>query len=593
MPYNVSRSIQGGSSRNSFSIFMANMSEAKKHSNVRIQCLVLLIVSVSVFLGCQGLPDGSPGSFPAWARNGQFRFSRWDGGPIEVLKGKLSGWPGFVVPDPRVVFATEQLYDPRTIELLERAHINWIWVTWSVGFSNQTEHDQQDLLRNYIAECHRRGIHVTAYMSIANIFWEDMFARVPESKNWILIINGQPVPYPGADYESLGRVTRYMADLSLEAWQEYVLARVIAALEAGADGIMFDNSLSIYSRELLEQFTARALNIARTKNPLVLVSSNYHFDIAIAARTENAITSEDGLEPGLFDSEGPPPDRCNSAVYFVKVPEGFLALNAGLLRTLWAVSEGVRPVGVEYGNRHSGNRFLNTFSPTHQKLALAECAAFHAALEQFHESKTLSDLYFHEQTATENWRAVGEYNSFFQANDRFYVEPKSLAGVAVVIDSTAKDMVFLNTLAAKDLIFDVVYEQDATTDTLSHYSIVVGAPSVGLRATWKRYEDLDQRDIDAASPAILKGPDSVLMNVNGQLETSLELVHLLNYADQVAADLELKVRGRFSSAQLLSPDLPRRSLPIITEGNFTLIRIPELRIYDLLVLIPQTPRDRF
>ena len=186
------------------------------------------MVGFAGFAGCGGDSESSPtvtaqsvyGTIPRWSRTGNFNFARWDGGPLEVSKGALSGWPGFVVPDPQVVYATAHLYDPATIELLERAHVNWIWVTWSVGFSDQTEAAQQALLRTYIEECHRHGIHVTAYMSIGNIFWEDMFAHVPESRDWLLRINGQPVPYAAADYAAVGHVTRYLADLSMEAWQD-------------------------------------------------------------------------------------------------------------------------------------------------------------------------------------------------------------------------------------------------------------------------------------------------------------------------------------------------------------------------------------
>jgi hypothetical protein len=62
------------------------------------------------------------GAVPEWAHTGNFSFARWDGGPIEVSKGILSGWPGFLVPDPQVIYATENLYDVGTIELIERAH---------------------------------------------------------------------------------------------------------------------------------------------------------------------------------------------------------------------------------------------------------------------------------------------------------------------------------------------------------------------------------------------------------------------------------------------------------------------------------------
>ncbi len=543
-------------------------------------CLLLLLSS-----GCQQGAQPASVAVPEWARTGQFTFARWDGGPIEVSKGVLSGWPGFVVPDPQVISATTHIYDPATIALLERAHVNWIWVTWSVGFSNETEAAQQALLRTYIEECHRHGIHVTAYMSIGNIFWQDMFAQVPESRDWVLRINGEPVPYGTADYAAVGEVTRYLADLSLEGWQQYTLARVVAAVEAGADGIMFDNSSSYYSRELLQQFTARALYEARKKNPQILLSSNYGRQMLIAARAENALTSEQGWEPGTFGSPGPAPDRWNSSPDFIPVSGGLLVLNAGLLRTLWAVSQGWRPVGLEYGNRHSGDRFLNTLSPAHQKLALAECAAFHAANEQYHESSTLRELYFGEQAGIENWDAVADYNAFLQKYAQFYQEPISLAGIAVIVDAAVEDIAFLNELAARNLIYDVVFEQDAKPEILARYPIVLGAPSVPLRSGWRRYQNTIQAEIEAASPVGVTAPDSVIINLHAQ-RTGRTVVHLLNYGDTAVLDIDLKVRGRFSSVRLFSPDIDARSLPAYSDGQFTEIRIPELRIYDLVVFDP-------
>ncbi len=554
-----------------------------KRANPRAStiCLISLIT-----VGCQRGAQNTHGTVPEWARTGDFSFARWDGGPIEVSKGTFSGWPGFVVPDPQVVYATKNLYDLGTIELIERAHVNWIWVTWSVGFSNQTEEAQHVLARKYIEECHRHGIHVTAYISIANIFWEDMFLHVPESRDWILKINGQPVPYPGADYAAVGRVTRYMADLSLEAWQEYTLGRVLAAVDAGADAIVFDNSISIYSRELFEQFTARALADARKRNPEVLLSSNYSNDLILSARAESAITSEQGLEPGIFDSQGAPPNRWNGAPHFVRLSEGLLALNAGLLRALWAVSQGGRPVALEYGNRHSGDRFLNTLSPAHQKLALAECAAFHAANEQYHESATLRDLYFGQAAAMDNWEAVAQYNRFFQRYAEFYREPRSIAGVAVIVDATLTDIEFLNTLAARNLIYDVVFEEDATPENLERYRIVIAAPAVAVRSGWKRYENVMPAELEAASPGSVTAPDFVVANFHRQSQTGRLVVHLLNYADTPVFDVVLKVNGVFASARLLSPDIDPRSVPVYGDGQFTQIRITELRIYDLVVLEP-------
>jgi hypothetical protein len=542
--------------------------------------LILLLAA-----GCENGAQDPYGPVPQWARTGNFSFARWDGGPLEASKGALSGWPGFLIPDPAVIAVTKNLYDPATIGLLERAHVNWIWVTWSNGFSNQTEEAQHVLLRNYIEECHRHGIHVTAYLSIGNMFWEDMFRHVPESKNWVLRINGQPVPYPSADYAAVGRVTRYMADLSLEAWQEYTLGRVVAAVDAGADAIMFDNTTA-YPRHLLEQFTARALAQARTHNPGVLLMSNYGSDLIIAARSGNAITSEQGSEPGIYASPGAPPDRWNAPQQFVHVSEGLLVLNAGLLRTLWAVAQGWRPVVVEYGTRHSGDRFLDTLSPEHQRLALAECAAFHTANEQYHESTTLLDLVSGQAAASDNWEAVAQYNSFFQQYAQLYQEPRSLSGVAVIVDEKVRDLAFLNALAARNVIFDVVFEEDATSANLGSYPLVIAAPSVAMRPGWKRYAEISPGELEAVSPGSVSAPDFVVANFHGQINSDRLLVHLLNYADTPVFDVQVQVNGRFGSARLVSPDIDARSVPVQQDGPATQIRVPELRTYDLLVLEP-------
>ncbi len=78
-------------------------------------------------------------SVPAWARQGLIYFARWDGGRLESVKGILSGWPHFWPPNPDILYATSNWYDPRTIQLLHQAGVNMIWVTFSNGFSNETE----------------------------------------------------------------------------------------------------------------------------------------------------------------------------------------------------------------------------------------------------------------------------------------------------------------------------------------------------------------------------------------------------------------------------------------------------------------------
>lgn len=547
----------------------------------------------------QGLVGAAPAVdgrdlVPAWGRAGQFRFARWDGGPVEVAKGVLSGWPSFLTPDPEVIFATTNWYDLKTIDLLARAHVNWIWVTWSAGFSNETERWQQTCLARYIKECHRRGIHVSAYLSTQNIFWEDMFQHVPESKLWVLTRNGQPVPYGAANYQGVGRVTRYMADLSQKGWQDYVLRRALAAVAAGADGLSFDNNSG--TAEELGEFKRHVLTEARKENAHVLVNSNYHADMYLAARYENAITTEDGREPGIY-----PKPQAGEVIQemarrggTVRVKGGELVTNIGLLRSLQAVSEGWRPVAVEDGGRYRADRwlqqmgfsrFLQQMSPQHLRLAAAECQAFHASLEAYQEGPVLRDLYFGEREVLKSWDAYGQYNAFFEKNAALYADPVSLARVAVV--TTDKDLPFLNMLAARNLIYDVVYDEDASRAKFDRYALVIAAPSVTPREGWKKYETLQPAELEAVSPVRgLLAPDSVLVNVYGQGRTKRTLVHLLNYADAPVKGVEVMVRGKFSEAQFLSPDpgTAKPSVQVEEQGEYATVRIPKLAIYGIIAI---------
>lgn len=55
-----------------------------------------------------------------------------------------------------------------------------------------------------MAKCHEAGIHVSAYLSLTNMFIDDMNRHVPASKNWMqLEAGGTPRPYGAAKYTEL------------------------------------------------------------------------------------------------------------------------------------------------------------------------------------------------------------------------------------------------------------------------------------------------------------------------------------------------------------------------------------------------------
>ena len=149
----------------------------------------------------------------------------------------------------------------------------------------------------YIDQCHRQGIHVMAYESVANLFWEDMYQHVPESKHWVAIgRDGKPVPYGAGNYAKMGRITRYMADLANPQWRDYLKRRIDLAIEAGADGIMYDNCASLRLADTFQDLMHYALG--RKKDFLIM--ANFHRHDFILNRLLNAITTEEGGEAGIF-----------------------------------------------------------------------------------------------------------------------------------------------------------------------------------------------------------------------------------------------------------------------------------------------------
>ena len=61
------------------------------------------------------------------------------------------------------------------VDLLEQGTINFVWVTYSVGFSWQDEEAQRVATREIVKKLHAHGIKVAAYMCASSVFWECMF----------------------------------------------------------------------------------------------------------------------------------------------------------------------------------------------------------------------------------------------------------------------------------------------------------------------------------------------------------------------------------------------------------------------------------
>ncbi len=576
-------------------------------------------------------------SIPAWARNGAIRFARWDGGRIEAAKAILSGWPNFWPPDPNVLYATDNWYNLKTIQLLKDAGVNMIWVTFSNGFSNQTERLNQDQLKRYIAECHRQGIHVMAYESITNMFWQDMFRNVPESRNWPAIgKDGKPVPYGAAAYKKIGYISRYMADLSNPEWQAYLRKRVQLALDAGADGVDYDNNFTRNITQLMNIYEMiYKYGSARKKDFLLM--GNFHQSSYVVNRLTNSMTTEDGTEPGIYDAAQR--GRMRGRQYLLAADGGYLIDNVGLFRALDALSDGWRPNLVEDGRREFGQREAKAMSPQRQQLAMAEAMSFGVADELFVEDALATGLWDYEPDAVALWKSIAQYNHFFATHESYYTGTQSVAPVAVVLDDSSKGVDLLNDLAARNVLFDVIYARDLTGEKLKHYSEValltadtVSNKALGVLENYVRdggtlivagqSATLDRRGKQRVRPSFfgqklgkgecvyseqippldqlaedlrshehsnvpgIEAPAGVVYNVLAQPGSHRVIVHLLNYGSNPATNIRINLNQKYGSAMLLSPDLSREIPVSIRQqaSGTSQITVPSLKTYSMLSL---------
>jgi hypothetical protein len=577
-----------------------------------------------------------PATVPSWFEMGKYRSARWDGGPIEAEKGVLSGWQNYTPDDPRQVLeATRDWYNPKTIGFLKTAHINWAWVTWSNGFSPETEKKQWALVRDYIALCHKSGIRVTAYMSIGNMFWKDMFEHLPASIAWVdRLPDGSPRFY--------SRPNRYMADITNPQWLELERKRAEAAVRAGADALWIDNTFSYPGEQNVAHFIDTLYAAVVGINHHIVIMSNYNEGLYTWGRLQNGVTTEDGAEPGYYTDEHPP----------------YLVTNAGLLRYNWTVGEGWRPVSMEDGGRHQGDRMITPMQPRKWQLAIAECAMYHASFEPYFEGLFLHDLYFGEAEALRGLRAIGEYNAFLESNEEYYVAPQhSLAQVAILGDTTDAVVPYLNQLSAEHLQYDVMFNcQSPRQDVLRHYRIVLLPNTNPLSREWceaiakwvkedggtliavqdaslfqdgqadtsqdfglgrllgiskqnapheaKTVSDgkgravylprllpaaemtlMIKRYLGAGELVTVEPRTAILSSAYAQPKARRLIVHLLNYRQNWEQGISIEVRAPVQRAVILSPDPLQQTEPGIRQkGGSSEIVVPELYTYGIVAI---------
>ena len=510
----------------------------------------LLFCSAQVFEPALELYRAEPGDVPPWAEQGNFRFIRLDGGQIESWKAERTWWGKKFNAEEKDVLS--HIYD-RDFEpmlgLLRQAEFNWIWVTWSSGWSLKDENENRENLKKVIARCHENGIHVSAYLSASNMFRKSVYRDDPETKNYGLWMHGIPMFYAGPTKTDLQiSWDRRLADARKPGWRAYLLKKAELAVDAGADAIVWDNMIGYNNglSQLLDDTQRMAARKAReTGRPKVMVYANIHISPDRFAMNDinEVIWEEDGKDtPGVWNGH-------------------WQVDNARKIKFLSGEKQPWQQLMYENDLYHCGPRERCIPSPAEQKLSIAEAYAFGAATSRNIEGRFLAALIKGEPEAQEAWEAIAQYNHFLVEHRELYHQIEPVARIALLskeqrnplADEFLKQSVFFETKVLAHLDKGVPLDQfkvlvvptDLPKLSAEQKTRLNMFTANGGIMIWSEKRDSGvaaRAEAAAGGPRITLEPRGyVLGQLTRKPEARTLILHLLNY-DQQAPSENVKVR---------------------------------------------------
>ena len=433
-------------------------------------------ILILIFLGLASSDDGRAQTaatatvesqrtpLPGWLRPGAIRFARFDGGPMETQKALRSAWAtGFSSHDLEVLTNLYGTHGDRLIDLLVQAKINFVWVTYSVGFSWRDEEAQRVAVREIVKKLHTRGIKAAAYICATTVFWESLFKDDPQSVKWIMIgSDGLPYRYSG------GRdAMRFVADVNNAGWIEYQKRRVGAIIDDGLDAIFFDNpTLDDYpndERSVVHFFDQLRSYARREKKSDITFFTNLGLQAPfnLLNRQMDFIFTEGWVEPGAWENQ-------------------WEVSNIRRDRLVKGLHPGLVPIVSEYSHFHTGDRNDSYLGARSVRLAIAEAAAFGTSYTWDMEGPFDTALTAQKTKALESWAAISQYNEFLASHPELYTDAVNITPLAVLLPDSL-DPGFdwtggaarLDFLARNSVLGDFKFAGGMTKEALGSYQGVI------------------------------------------------------------------------------------------------------------------------
>ena len=529
----------------------------------------VLLSSAQSFQPAPKLYRARPQDVPPWAEQGNFRFIRLDGGQIESWKSERTWWGKKFSAEEKDVLT--HIYDrdfEQMLGLLKQAEFNWIWVTWSSGWSLKDENQNRENLKKVIARCHENGIHVSAYMSASNMFRNSAYRDDPETKNYGLWMHSIPMFYAGPTWTD-PKISwdRRLADTRYPGWRAYLLKKAELAVDAGVDAIVWDNMIGYNDglAQLLDDTQRMTERKARESGrPKVMVYANVHIapDRFAMNDINEVIWEEDGKDtPGVWNGH-------------------WQVANARKIKFLSGEKQLWQPLKYENDLYHCGPRERCIPTPAEQKLSIAEAYTFGAVTSRNIEGRFLSALIKGDPKAQKAWTAIAQYNHFLAEHGELYHDVSSASRIALIssephnplADEFLKESVFFETKVLAHLDKGVPLEQFkvlvmpadlpnlSTEQKVQLDNFTAGGGAI-IRAGKEKPRIAARAEAAAAGPRLNLEPRGyVLGHLTRKPDGQTFILHLLNYNHQGAAE-NVKVQLDLSG---LVQDLNRWELKILS-----------------------------
>jgi len=123
------------------------------------------------------------------------------------------------------------------LEDLVKQGVNQVWFNWWKGYGLKHEEECQDQVAGLFPVCRELGLRAVCYCSFGSLTFDTLLAEEPDAVNWITRTQmGQPTSCQ-VTYQCF----RYRPCFSSDGYLSYMEKVLARAVNAGADGIHFDN----------------------------------------------------------------------------------------------------------------------------------------------------------------------------------------------------------------------------------------------------------------------------------------------------------------------------------------------------------------